>query len=271
MKKSYIGLVLVTIIGILVFSSVALAINQHAQNGIEHKVTAQDISDIQAGKRTAIHQGKLVEARIFFHHKPGHSGGPGNGGPGGKDTSTCFKTFGKGVEWKTTEDYVVDTSNSDGLSSNFIKDSITTDMQTWDTEVAFDIFGSEDTSATVDGPDTVAPDDKNEIMFGSISGTNTIAVTIVWGIFSGPPGQRRIVEYDMVFDDPDFLWGDATTNSSFMDFENVLTHELGHALGLDHPSDTCTEETMYASGTEGETKKRDLNSGDIAGINKVYS
>jgi hypothetical protein len=270
MKKLFLGMLLVA--GLLAFSSVALPVSQNGQNGLHHKVTAQDIADIQAGKRKAFHNGKLVEARIVFHHRPGHSGGPGGGGgPGGKGDSTCFKTFGKGVEWKTTEDYVVDPTNSDGLSSSFVKNAIANDMGTWDGEVGFDIFGSEDTGSSVDGPDTVSPDDKNEIMFGSIGGSGTIAVTIVWGIFSGPPGQREIVEYDMVFDDPDYLWGDADVNPAAMDFENIATHELGHALGLDHPLDTCTEETMYAFAVEGETSKRDLNSGDIDGVNDVYA
>jgi len=32
----------------------------------------------------------------------------------------------------------------------------------------------------------------------------------------------------------------------------------------------CTEETMYRFATEGETKKRTLNTGDITGIKKLY-
>ena len=273
MKKLYLGLALLIVVGLLVFSSVALAMSQAGQNNNnapKHRVTAQDIADIQAGKRKAFHQGKWDEARVVFHHKHGHSGGPGGGGNGGGGDSTCFQTFGKGVEWKTTEPYVLDTTNSDGLSSAFVKSATATSFETWDSEVGFDIFGSEDTSSVVDGPDTVSPDDKNEVMFGSISGS-AIAVTIVWGIFIGPPGQREIVEYDVVFDDPDFVWGDATSDPTVMDYQNIASHEFGHALGLDHPSDSCTEETMYAFGTEGETKKRDLNAGDIAGVNKVYA
>jgi predicted Zn-dependent protease len=56
-----------------------------------------------------------------------------------------------------------------------------------------------------------------------------------------------------------------------MDFLNVATHELGHAMGLGHPRDTCTEETMFAYATYAEMKKRDLNAGDIAGIRKLYA
>ena len=53
-----------------------------------------------------------------------------------------------------------------------------------------------------------------------------------------------------------------------MDFLNIATHEIGHAVAMDHPSDLCTEETMYAYADYGETKKRTLNAGDITGIGK---
>jgi hypothetical protein len=33
---------------------------------------------------------------------------------------------------------------------------------------------------------------------------------------------------------------------------------------------TCTQETMYKYADYGETKKRDLNAGDIAGITEIY-
>ena len=55
-----------------------------------------------------------------------------------------------------------------------------------------------------------------------------------------------------------------------MDFHNIAQHEVGHALGLGHPDNSCTEETMYAYATEGETKKRDLHAGDIAGAVDLY-
>jgi hypothetical protein len=39
---------------------------------------------------------------------------------------------------------------------------------------------------------------------------------------------------------------------------------------MGHPGNGCTEETMYAFATEGETKKRSLHTGDIAGIQVLY-
>ena len=39
---------------------------------------------------------------------------------------------------------------------------------------------------------------------------------------------------------------------------------------MGHPDSTCTEETMYAFANFGETKKRTLEAGDIAGVAKLY-
>ena len=96
-----------------------------------------------------------------------------------------------------------------------------------------------------------------------------IAVTYTWGIFGGPPKSRQLVEWDMIFDSDSFSWS-TTGAADAMDFRNIDTHELGHAMGLGHSSSSCTEETMYAFASNGETKKRDLNAGDIAGINGLY-
>ena len=161
----------------------------------------------------------------------------------------------------------MDSTNRAGLSDGFVRSVTATSLNTWDEQVAFEIFGSE-VAGVVDGLDTVSTDNKNEVMFGDIDDPNAIAVTITWGIFGGPIWGRELVEWDTMFDDADFAWGNA--EPAKMDFQNIATHEYGHAGGMGHPSSTCTEETMYAFAANEETKKRDLNTGDIAGIKALY-
>ena len=75
----------------------------------------------------------------------------------------------------------------------------------------------------------------------------------------------------MLFDDGDYTFGDVDSgDSNVMDFRNIVTHECGHAAGMGHPSDDCTEEAMYRFADIDEIKKIDLNAGDIAGIKKLY-
>jgi len=268
MMKRY-GVLVLLIVGLLAFSSIAVALNEQ-KGQKKFQLPAGAIKAIKAHEVRALDvDGRPVEARIVFHHRPGHNGGPGGGGSGGGD-STCFTFISKGAKWKATEQYVLDPTNDDGMSNAFVTTVTAASLDEWDDEVTTDVFGTQDTTLVVDGIDTVAPDGKNEIMFGSIGGSGTIGVTIVWGIFSGPPRGREIVEFDTIFNDGDFNWGDATVNNSLMDYQNVATHEFGHSAGMGHPQDNCIEETMYRFGSVGETLRRDLFTGDIAGINKLY-
>lgn len=210
--------------------------------------------------------GRLVEGYAVFHHKPGHNKGGDSGGTGG---STCYAYLANGAKWNNVEDWVVNPTNSEGLSDSFVFDNLVDDIQKWETESSADILGSGSLTTDVLSADTSSPDNLNEVYFADIDSSGAIAVTIVWGVFRGPPSQRGLVAWDMVFDDVDFDWS-SIGELDKMDFENIASHEIGHAVGMGHPDGSCTEETMYAYASEGETKKRDLNSGDIAGIQKLY-
>lgn len=52
------------------------------------------------------------------------------------------------------------------------------------------------------------------------------------------------------------------------DVQNTVTHELGHALGLDHSPDPRS--TMFAGADRGETSKRVLDDGSLEFVCAVY-
>jgi len=180
----------------------------------------------------------------------------------------------KGAKWKSVEDYMVDTTNPYGLTDSFIRSNVAANIAKWEDAAdgildsnSINIIGNE-VSGTVDGADTVAPDGKNEVMFGVLD-PGTIGVTIVWGIFSGPTFARELVEWDQVFNTY-YPWSESG-EAGKMDFNNISTHELGHTFGLGDLYDSgCADQTMYGYADYGQTNKQTLEAGDILGISTLY-
>ena len=184
-------------------------------------------------------------------------------------TSTCYAFL--GAKWKDLPvNYVIDPDNPDGLTEEFVTSAISTSAETWDAATSSELFNDVYTIDYSSSWDSDAPDGRNELLFGDYPQKGVIAVTVIWGYFRGRPSNRRIVEFDILFD-TDFAWGDATIDSTVMDLQNIATHELGHGAGLADLYDTaCSEETMYGYSDYGETIKKDLNAGDIIGIQELY-
>jgi len=208
----------------------------------------------------------LVEGYAIVHKKAAKA----KGGNGGKPATTnCYGVLADGAKWKgTAEDWVMNPSNTYGLDLNSVFNSQVANIAKWESAANYNVLGNGSMTAQELVADWSATDSVNEVYFGSISDPNTIAVTIVWGIFSGPTFSRQLVEWDMIFNSS-YDWS-LTGEAGKMDFENISTHELGHAMGMADLYNTCTAETMYGYATYGETQKRSLNSGDIKGINTLY-
>jgi len=231
----------------------------------------------------ALDKGKVVEGYAMFV-KPGTECGNGICEPGENarkcpedcigedpeepDTSSCYGFLARGAKWKSVEPYIVNPT-TEWLDGSFVTSNLASNIDKWEDATGVEILGDE-VVGDVDGADLVSPDDKNEVYFADVEYEGAIAIAIIWGYFSGPPFARELVEWDMVFDDVDFDWS-ATGEAGKMDFENIATHELGHAVGLGDLYNTeCSEQTMYGYADYGETKKRDLHDGDISGIQKLY-
>lgn len=217
-----------------------------------------------------------LEKRIFIHYRKGFGkpeGTPGNGPPPKEEDHSDHYAL-LGAKWKETAIIYIDPDNPQSLTEEFIVSVIQISAEEWD-DGAYSGWGGVDVNLfdgyiiIHDGTfDTDSPDGRNEILFGDYPQEGVIAVTVVWGYFSGPPWQREIIEFDIMFD-TDYTWGNATADPTVMDLQNIATHELGHGAGLDDIYN-CELETMYGYSYYGETIKRDLYIGDIAGITELY-
>ena len=246
MKRIY--LFMSMLIGVLLLGiSVAVAIPQVARDNWQ----APDHSPV------ITEDGDLIRVDFIHFAKPPNAGS----GKPSKSTS-CYKLM--GVKWPGLPvQYVINPTNQDGMSQNFVTSTISKSAETWDAATPAELFSN---SYAVDSTAQYGVQDYvNTIQFGNYGSSNTIAVTSVWYTRAG----KRIVEFDMLFNER-YLWGNADDSLGFMDLQNIATHELGHSVGLDDLYNSCIEETMYGYSGYGETKKRTLEPADIEGLRKMY-
>ena len=96
---------------------------------------------------------------------------------------------------------------------------------------------------------------------------NAFALTTVWHRRS----TGEILDADMDINERRGPYGICPIDGCIertVDLENVVTHEMGHYLGLAHTQEA--EATMFASAVAGETLKRDLHADDIEGLCAIY-
>jgi hypothetical protein len=169
-----------------------------------------------------------------------------------------------------------------------------------------------------DGSADVGHDGQNLIVFRSVVWCREPAITDDAGASEPecyPPNvlavtslfknakTGEILDADIEFNGVNYTWGDlvaqpelATANTA--DFQNALTHELGHVIGLDHncytasdgqprlnddtgaPAVDCyggsalpeaiTQATMYPSVALSDTARRTLSPDDELGVSEIY-
>ena len=98
----------------------------------------------------------------------------------------------------------------------------------------------------------------NEITKGSRGANKYLMQTTTYSI----DGDYSICEADIDIN----VSHDFGTASTSYDTQTAMTHEMGHALGLGHSSNTSA--IMYESLGKGET--RNITSDDISGIAAIY-
>lgn len=197
--------------------------------------------------------------------KGGNGGGKGGGKPGG-GSSKCFSALARGAVWKNIEDYGVQEAAGRPTLVPLVQSGIDVSHDSSPRQ----IFGNYNSNVVVDGIDTTTVRGKNEVLWGPIAEPGVIAVTITWGVFSGPTRFRYLAEWDMLLDDDASNWDWGIAPAHAIDTLSIVTHELGHALGLGHSDVSCTAETMHRWYTSSSIAPRDLAAGDIAGLQNLY-
>ena len=112
-------------------------------------------------------------------------------------------------------------------------------------------------------------DGQNIISWGRTSGS-ALAVTYTWYYTA----SGKVAETDTIFNNK-FAWQwSSTTNCAYQgyyDAHNILTHELGHWVGLnDNYATSYANNTMFGYGSPTEVKKNSLATGDTSTVNSLY-
>ncbi|MCA8912518.1 MAG: matrixin family metalloprotease, partial [Planctomycetes bacterium] len=134
-----------------------------------------------------------------------------------------------------------------------------------ESEIDFEFAGSTTNAVTS------ASDNRNVLHWvGSNISTGVFAVTVT--TFDTTSGQ--ITDTDMELNDRDFTWDTLgpTATSGWIGramIENVVTHEIGHVLGLDHPNNA--QSTMFYASGPGLISQTTLEADDRAPIIADYT
>lgn len=188
---------------------------------------------------------------------------------GGKGSSAGYTLIAKGL-YNVPVDLYYKPSDEDSIFYTAILNSITE----YNSKAPKTLFSGniiQDYSLVVEtNPQDV--DYRHELVFGDLGTTGTIAQITAWIT----RGSKIIVDFDIVFN-TNYDWGNpgVTSNTkysvTYMDTWSIVTHELGHGVGLgDLYQDQWYWQTMYGFADFGQTWKRTLESGDIAGLKALY-
>ncbi len=177
---------------------------------------------------------------------------------GGKPGApACCKTF---ARWLNTDVlYHINPANND-VSGNCAVGDIVDGAGAWNSACKINLIYDKSP-----GAGTVAPNYINDIFFRPESSGSTIAVTYTWYYRK----TREIIEFDMVFYDGAWkFFGLHCDGGCFQGFyiQTIATHELGHAIGIDH--NRCTTSIMYPYASYCETNA--LSAEDAACASSLY-
>ena len=218
----------------------------------------------------AIDNAPALEAITIVHYKKGFVKPDGNfKRPPTPSVPSCYGFISGTAHLLNAVDLYINAAGSGTTTTTEqVYGAVAASVVSWDEQTSAAVFRNLITDITANF-DTYY-DGRNEISFGNYPQEGVIGVTRIWGVFSGKPSSRYLSGFDVLLD-TDFSWGDGEMNPLLMDLQNILTHELGHGVGLgDVYEDACAAVTMYGYSSEGDVLKRTLEPADILGLKILY-
>jgi len=171
---------------------------------------------------------------------------------------------GQELRWRNrTISYQVDPANDQGLSEAAVTSMIAAGTRSWTTPVG-------DGLAFVDAGRSTGvldPHDGKNIIFFEEAWEHDAALVGLTFVWSRPDGE--IIGFDMALNTQDHDWS-VDGAQGHNDLLNTLSHEFGHAIGVDHSPDVEAA-TMYPSTFPGELSKRDLDADDESAVQYLYT
>ena len=187
---------------------------------------------------------------------------------------TCSSAFaweirtndaGHEMMWKMNKiPYSVNVEGVEGLSQAAIETLVAAATRNWSSPLEGKLTFDQKESTDIRHPSH--DDQVNAIYFDNAwtEDPSLLALTYVW---SNPQGE--ILGFDLAVNATDHTWAtDGRTDAN--DLLNTLSHEICHALGIDH-SPEITLATMYPSSPAGEIQKRDLHTDDVDAAKYLYA
>lgn len=173
---------------------------------------------------------------------------------------SAYSSYAKWASGSAT--FYVNPANSD-VSASAANTAVQYAMNVWNTSGSSFRFQY---GGTVSDTST-AYDNRNVVILRNASNGSAIGTTYSWW-----DSSQRLLDSDIVLWDGGFKFYTGSigcggvANSAYL--EDIATHELGHALGLNHSS--ASDATMYPSYSYCSQALRTLASDDINGIKALY-
>ena len=169
---------------------------------------------------------------------------------------------GKTLNWSSsTISYNIHTAGSDDISDNSHIPAIEHAFQSWTNVNGSNITlnrGADTTSGSTGGSGhTITFDESNSSGFFP-SGSSIVAITPINYMLA----DGRITDADILFNGNQFTFSTDQTPGTF-DVQDVLTHEVGHFIGLDHSP--VVSGTMWPYVSQTQWLHRSLSQDDEAG------